>query len=104
MRLMHPRVLIGCLAAAALAGCHTLAQQPAPLALAPALPSGAAQVIYLGGDIVTLNDAQPSAQALAIRDGKILAVGPQAEIEKKPPSGPHPGGQSWRKNLDAQLY
>mgnify|MGYP003433663003 FL=1 len=28
MRLMHPRVLIGCLAAAALAGCHTLAQQP----------------------------------------------------------------------------
>ena len=82
MRLMHPRVLIGCLAAAALAGCHTLAQQPTPLALAPALPSGAAQVIYLGGDIVTLNDAQPSAQALAIRDGKILAVGPQAEIEK----------------------
>ena len=62
MRLMHPRVLIGCLAAAALAGCHTLAQQPAPLAAASALPSGAAQVIYLGGDIVTLNDAQPSAQ------------------------------------------
>ena len=28
MRLMHSRVLIGCLAAAALAGCHTLAQQP----------------------------------------------------------------------------
>lgn len=82
MRLMYPRVLIGCLAAAALAGCHTLAQQPAPLAAASALPSGAAQVIYLGGDIVTLNDAQPSAQALAIRDGKILAVGPQAEIEK----------------------
>lgn len=82
MRLMHPRVLIGCLAAAALAGCHTLAQQPTPLAAVSALPSGAAQVIYLGGDIVTLNDAQPSAQALAIRDGKILAVGPQAEIEK----------------------
>jgi hypothetical protein len=41
----------------------------------------AADTIYLGGDIVTLNDAQPSADALAVKDGKILAVGARTEIE-----------------------
>ena len=38
--------------------------------------------IFLGGDIVTVNDAQPLAKAVAIKDGKILAVGSNEEIVK----------------------
>lgn len=34
-----------------------------------------ADAIYSGGNIITVNDAQPSVQAIAIKDGKILAVG-----------------------------
>jgi len=40
-----------------------------------------ADIIYLGGDIITVNDALPAAEALAVKDGKILAVGSQSEIE-----------------------
>jgi len=45
------------------------------------LPEDGADTIYYGGDIVTINDAQPSAEALAVKDGKILAVGARADIE-----------------------
>jgi predicted amidohydrolase YtcJ len=41
-----------------------------------------ADSIYFGGDIVTVNDAQPTVEAVAVKDGKILAVGTRAEIEK----------------------
>ena len=41
-----------------------------------------ADTIYVGGDIVTMDDAQPSAEALAVKDGKILAVGDRAAIQK----------------------
>ena len=41
-----------------------------------ALPSygQVADKIYKGGDIVTVNDAQPFAKAVAIKDGKILRL------------------------------
>jgi predicted amidohydrolase YtcJ len=42
----------------------------------------AADAIYVNGDIVTMDDDQPAAEALAIRDGKIVAVGARAEIER----------------------
>ena len=45
-------------------------------------PKDPADTIYVGGDIVTINDAQPSAEALAVKDGKIVAVGARAEIER----------------------
>jgi hypothetical protein len=45
-------------------------------------PEQAADAIYTGGDIVTIDDAQPSAEAVAVKAGKILAVGTRAEIEK----------------------
>ena len=45
-------------------------------------PAVVADVIYVGGSIVTVNDAQPNAEALAVKDGTILAVGARAEIEK----------------------
>lgn len=45
-------------------------------------PHLAADTIYTGGDIVTVNDAQPAVEALAVKDGRILAVGTRAEIER----------------------
>ena len=47
-------------------------------------PSSAevADIIYSGGDIVTVNDAAPTAEALAVKDGKILAVGTAAAVFK----------------------
>lgn len=34
-----------------------------------------ADTIYMGGQILTIDDAQPTAEAVAVRDGRILAVG-----------------------------
>ncbi len=49
----------------------------------PAPPAQAgADSIYFGGSIITVNDAQPTAEAVAVKDGKILAVGARAEIER----------------------
>jgi hypothetical protein len=48
----------------------------------PSGPAVVADAIYVGGPIVTMNDAQPSVEALAVKDGKILAVGARADIEK----------------------
>jgi predicted amidohydrolase YtcJ len=45
-------------------------------------PAAVADAIYAGGDIVTVNDAQPTAEAVAVKDGKILAVGARADVEK----------------------
>ncbi len=41
-----------------------------------------ADTIYTGGDIVTVNDAQPAVEALAVRGNKILAVGGLADVLK----------------------
>jgi predicted nicotinamide N-methyase len=38
-------------------------------------PDASADTLYVGGDIITINDAQPTAEAMAVKDGKILAVG-----------------------------
>lgn len=40
-----------------------------------------ADAIYSGGNIITVHDEQPVAEALAVKDGKILAVGPLSLIE-----------------------
>jgi len=44
--------------------------------------NGEAEIIYNGGSILTMNDAQPRAEAVAIADGKVLAVGSSQEIMK----------------------
>lgn len=44
--------------------------------------SQSADTIYLGGEIVTVNHAQPSAEGLAVKDGEIVAVGSQADVLK----------------------
>ena len=46
-----------------------------PFAASAAPTPGEADIIFVGGDIVTVNDAEPLAQALAVRSGVIVAVG-----------------------------
>ena len=40
-----------------------------------------AAAIYHGGDVVTIDDKQPAAEAVAIKGGKIIAVGPGGRDE-----------------------
>ena len=41
-----------------------------------------ADAIYYGGDVVTIDDKNPTAEAVAIKDGKIIAVGKKADVLK----------------------
>jgi predicted amidohydrolase YtcJ len=41
-----------------------------------------ADAVYFGGPILTMNDAAPRAEAVAIKDGTIIAVGTKADVEK----------------------
>lgn len=84
MNSTNPRSLVAFVILAAIAGCDNPQQPPAkappPQAQQPQID--AADTIYVGGDIVTINDKQPSADALAVKGGKILAVGARAAVEK----------------------
>ena len=60
--------------AAALAGCMALA--------APALAQQTAESIWSGGPILTMNDKAMRAEAVAVADGRILAVGKRSEVMK----------------------
>lgn len=48
-----------------------------------AAPSVGADTIFYGGTIVTVNPKNEEAQALAVQDGKIVAVGTQADVIQK---------------------
>lgn len=62
---------------------HTLRMTAWVLLLSiPAFSSPSADMIFHNGTILTINDAQPSAQAVAVKDGKILAVGVKDDILK----------------------
>lgn len=56
------------------------------LALVPGIAIGQAKSpvvadsIYLNGTIITVNDQQPTAEAIAVRAGYILAVGSKSEV------------------------
>ena len=41
-----------------------------------------ADAICSGGDIVTADDKNPTAEAIAVEDGKIIAVGNKADVLK----------------------
>ena len=65
---------------------------PNPLALfaaalaaaaTPALATPPADTIWSGGTIVTVNDARPNAEAVAVRGGTIVGVGSRADIERR---------------------
>ncbi|GAA5495069.1 N-substituted formamide deformylase [Rubritalea halochordaticola] len=50
--------------------------------LQPLFAAETADTIYHNGAIITINDKHPTAEAVAVKDGKILAVGELAEINK----------------------
>lgn len=75
------RGLSALLAVALVAGCGKRPSPDTDGAGSAGSVADAADAIYTGGPIVTVNDAQPTAEALAVKDGKILAVGARAEIE-----------------------
>ena len=66
--MMNRLVLIAVLT---LAGTPTYAQAPA------------ADVVLINGKVITLDDASSILQAIAIRDGRVLAVGSDEEIQKR---------------------
>ena len=69
--------------ASLLCACGKPAETPASSAIAPApVVVDAADTIYIGGDIVTVDDRQATPEALAVKGGKIVAVGSRADIEK----------------------
>ena len=72
-----------CAALVIVTGCGRRTEAPGSAAPAASTVTAeqAADTIYVGGDIVTINDAQPSAEALAVKDGRILAVGARADLE-----------------------
>jgi predicted amidohydrolase YtcJ len=39
--------------------------------------------LYVGGPIVTINDSQPTAEAVLVRGGRIVAVGARGEVERQ---------------------
>lgn len=49
-------------------------------ALSGPVTGDTADTIYHGGDIVTVDDAQPTAEAVAVKDGRILAVGAESDV------------------------
>lgn len=77
---MRTLALVLSLAALTLASCSKADDDAAPPTAAAAVTQNAADSIYFGGDIVTVNDAQPTVEAIAIKDGKIVAVGSLDEI------------------------
>jgi predicted amidohydrolase YtcJ len=66
---------MGCAGALLLGACSRAPQPPVGAA-------AAADTIYFGGDIITVNDAQPAAEAIAVKDGKIQALGGLSDIQK----------------------
>jgi predicted amidohydrolase YtcJ len=49
---------------------------------ANAMAQAPADAIYHGGDVVTIDDKNPTCEAVAIKDGNIIAVGKKAEVLK----------------------
>ncbi|MBN8430255.1 amidohydrolase [Microbulbifer salipaludis] len=53
----------------------------------PDKPSTVADTIYSGGPILTMDEKQPRADAVAVKDGRIIAVGSAADIAEHKGSG-----------------
>lgn len=80
MKLMHSAAACALFTAILLAGCDR--PQPAPVPQTQQAQTQAADLIFVGGDIVTVNDKQPTAEALAVKDGKIVALGTRDGVER----------------------
>jgi len=77
-RLAFFRALSATLTTIIVAGALTACSAPPPAA-GPARET--ADAIYAGGPIITVDDAQPSAEAVAVKGGRILLVGARADVE-----------------------
>lgn len=71
---------ISCLSRSTTIAC-ALAACAGPAVLAADI--SAADAIFVGGDIVTISDAEPVVEAMAVKDGLILAVGSREMIEQE---------------------
>lgn len=67
MKVLHAMVVV-----LALGGCD---------ASDPATRPPVAETLYVNANVITVNDAEPRAEAVAVRDGRILAVGSREVIE-----------------------
>jgi predicted amidohydrolase YtcJ len=54
----------------------------AALLLSSVAAQEVADTIYRGGPILTIDDAQPTAEAVAVKDGRILAVGTDSDVSR----------------------
>ena len=63
-----------------LAGCSP-ADQPATESSTAAPNTNSADTVYSNGRIYTVNEAQPWAESVAIKDGKFLVVGSNADVQ-----------------------
>lgn len=59
-----------------------------------------ADAIYRGGDILTINDAAPTAEALAVKDGKILAAAGDTTVKQDLLKGRKVGAMTYKVHLD----
>ena len=59
-------------------------------------PEEAADTVYTGGSILTMNDEQPTAEAVAVKNGRIIAVGSAEDI------APHRGTDTEVFELDGR--
>jgi predicted amidohydrolase YtcJ len=85
MKQSHSITVLALFAACLLSACgksQEVAAPPAPQPPAAQTQIDPADTIYTGGDIVTVNDAMPTAEALAVKGGKIVAVGTLADVER----------------------
>lgn len=55
-------------------------------------PRSEADLIFSGGDIVTVDDSKPSVEAVALKNGRIQATGSRAEILAATQGAEHPLG------------
>jgi hypothetical protein len=70
------------MAAMLLVACGTQEMEtPAPAAATAESRSEVADTIYTHGKIYTVNEAHPWAEAVAIKDGKFLVVGSNADVQ-----------------------
>lgn len=63
-----------------LVACNQSATELEPISSSE--PASVADTVYTNGKVYTVNDKQPWAEALAVKDGKLMAVGSSAEIGK----------------------
>ncbi len=80
---MLRKILLACTLVALAACSKNESSAPAPAAAPepPPAPVEVADAVFVNGEVYTVDESQPSAQAFAVKDGKFMAVGSNAEIE-----------------------